>query len=152
MDHSLTGHPVMSCCGSRNPLLAAPAPGGARKRPRFGNPPNTIADGLYTKSAAIASRDAKKLSDCQIGKNGPSACRGKSCRTAARPLRETGLVEMRRQRRNRASPSGTGRQMLDRRDARPDLCVQRPNETIRHVSFKKWKKRRKALAKKNSCM
>ena len=73
----------MSCCGSRNPLLAArsqdfdrchslllaaSAPGGARKRPRFGNPPNTIADGLYTKSAAIASRDAKKLSDCQIGK------------------------------------------------------------------------------------
>ena len=48
------GRPVMSCCGARNLLLAvcsqdfdrchsfllaASAPGGARKRPRFGNPP-----------------------------------------------------------------------------------------------------------------
>ena len=48
------GRPVMSCCGARNLLLAdrsqdfdrchsfllaSSAPGGARKRPRFGNPP-----------------------------------------------------------------------------------------------------------------
>ena len=50
--------PLMSCCGARNPLLAVrsqdfdrchsfllavSAPGGARKRPRFGNPPNMLA-------------------------------------------------------------------------------------------------------------
>ena len=51
------GRPVMSCCGARNLLLAirsqdfdrchslllaAPAAGGARKRPRFGNPPCAV--------------------------------------------------------------------------------------------------------------
>ena len=60
----------MSCCGARNLLLAVrsqdfdrghslllavSAAGGARKRPRFGNPLDAIADGLYTKCAANAS-------------------------------------------------------------------------------------------------
>ncbi len=53
-DSRLQGRPVMSCCGARNLLLADrsqdfdrchsfllafSATGGARKRPRFGNPP-----------------------------------------------------------------------------------------------------------------
>ena len=59
----------MSCCGARNPslavrsqdfdrchslLLASSAAGGARKRPRFGNPP--YAGALYTMTRANASR------------------------------------------------------------------------------------------------
>ena len=62
------GRPVMSCCGARNPLLAvrsqdfdrchsfllaSSAPGGARKRPRFGNPPY--------KSIWILSRRARQV-------------------------------------------------------------------------------------------
>ena len=79
--------PVMSCCGARNLLLAgrsqdfdrchslllaSSAAGGARKRPRFGNPPDMGKDHyicqtaiifavwqLYTNAAPIASRDGK---------------------------------------------------------------------------------------------
>ena len=61
--------PLCPCCGARNfslavrsqdfdrchsLLLAASAAGGARKRPRFGNPPDAT-ESLYTKAGTIAS-------------------------------------------------------------------------------------------------
>ncbi len=71
--------PVMSCCGARNPplavrsqdfdrchsfLLAVSAPGGARKRPRFGKPP---CRGHYTRCRRLL----------QVGSGGfPVLCGG----------------------------------------------------------------------------